>query len=479
MTSHSAKSAAARAAILLASVGLTAPAAVAAGETTAAPAPSSAPAARAGSLVPLHKAGVMYINMSTGERSLTLYGDSGKATDAWLAQPDEVGVRTGAPLFDYWMSMDLNPCIEHPLEIGFGWNADATGDVTGGITEPIVGWDYGEMPFDSKITGVLIHTAVLATEGTDSNGDGTLDTGIDTVGVYYDALSEVQRSSNTPPTAAVRIESIPGDRGSSPNGFAEYDLVLDFGGDWFELGDSDGQDLGALWLPGANSGEDVVATRTVNGSIVEQDFADGLADIQYLQYYAQHGTDSKVTADSTFIGLGSPEGDVSFITTTSSLCTCVSSTSCTCQQTIITIFTPDPLPQGQGVKEGFGIGALGPGGDTTNIDGSIAGCCFWFGGLDCAGFLDQFVEEPFNNATYYNFTPFAQNAHGFFSDAPVFDPCQSIDFNGDGILDNGDIGLFIAAKLGQDLSIADVNGDGVCDNGDIGAFVSLFLSCTG
>jgi len=52
--------------------------------------------------------------------------------------------------------------------------------------------------------------------------------------------------------------------------------------------------------------------------------------------------------------------------------------------------------------------------------------------------------------------------------------CQA-DMNGDGILDNGDIGAFVAAFLAQDLA-ADFNGDGILDNGDIGAFVAGFLA---
>ncbi|MFG0305432.1 MAG: GC-type dockerin domain-anchored protein [Phycisphaerales bacterium JB040] len=61
---------------------------------------------------------------------------------------------------------------------------------------------------------------------------------------------------------------------------------------------------------------------------------------------------------------------------------------------------------------------------------------------------------------------------------PAADPCDSIDFNGDGILDNGDIGAFVQLFLQGNLA-ADVNGDGILDNGDIGAFVQLFLSCVG
>ncbi|MFT5424808.1 MAG: hypothetical protein ACI89L_002610 [Phycisphaerales bacterium] len=50
-----------------------------------------------------------------------------------------------------------------------------------------------------------------------------------------------------------------------------------------------------------------------------------------------------------------------------------------------------------------------------------------------------------------------------------------IDLNGDGVVDNGDIGAFVTAFLSGDPS-ADFTGDGVLDNGDIGAFVTLFLA---
>ncbi|MFG0305959.1 MAG: GC-type dockerin domain-anchored protein [Phycisphaerales bacterium JB040] len=53
-------------------------------------------------------------------------------------------------------------------------------------------------------------------------------------------------------------------------------------------------------------------------------------------------------------------------------------------------------------------------------------------------------------------------------------PCPA-DVNNDGVLDNGDIGDFIALFLAQDLSV-DFTGDGVVDNGDIGAFIIAFLA---
>ncbi|MFT5423525.1 MAG: hypothetical protein ACI89L_001305 [Phycisphaerales bacterium] len=49
------------------------------------------------------------------------------------------------------------------------------------------------------------------------------------------------------------------------------------------------------------------------------------------------------------------------------------------------------------------------------------------------------------------------------------------DLSGDGILDNGDIGVFVGLFLAGDLS-ADMSGDGILDNGDIGVFVALFLA---
>jgi|GEM_PF-2817734 len=51
----------------------------------------------------------------------------------------------------------------------------------------------------------------------------------------------------------------------------------------------------------------------------------------------------------------------------------------------------------------------------------------------------------------------------------------SIDFTGDGLLDNGDIAAFVAAFLAGDLS-ADLSGDGILDTGDITSFVQAFLA---
>lgn len=53
--------------------------------------------------------------------------------------------------------------------------------------------------------------------------------------------------------------------------------------------------------------------------------------------------------------------------------------------------------------------------------------------------------------------------------------CSPADLNKDGVLDNGDIVLLVAAFLGGDLAV-DINGDGILDNGDIIAFISTFLA---
>ncbi|MFT5425015.1 MAG: hypothetical protein ACI89L_002820, partial [Phycisphaerales bacterium] len=59
-----------------------------------------------------------------------------------------------------------------------------------------------------------------------------------------------------------------------------------------------------------------------------------------------------------------------------------------------------------------------------------------------------------------------------FTHAPP--PCQA-DINGDGVIDNGDIGVFITLFLAQDPAV-DFTGDGIVDNGDIGAFIAAFLA---
>ncbi|MFT5423667.1 MAG: hypothetical protein ACI89L_001455 [Phycisphaerales bacterium] len=49
------------------------------------------------------------------------------------------------------------------------------------------------------------------------------------------------------------------------------------------------------------------------------------------------------------------------------------------------------------------------------------------------------------------------------------------DLNGDGIVDLGDISVFIDLFLAGDLTV-DLNGDGILDSGDIGAFIEAFLN---
>ncbi|MFT5424888.1 MAG: hypothetical protein ACI89L_002691 [Phycisphaerales bacterium] len=425
-----------------------------------------------GDLVPLTKAGVLYVNMATGERSLTLYN---------IAEPEIIDTHATASLFDYWMSVDENPCWDDPRADGLGWSPDLTTDPSDGWTQPIVGWDYGDMPFDSQIAGIVLSTATLATDHTDSNGDGVLDTGIDSVAVFFDGLSDghSSRSSTAPPTASIRVESVPGNRPFGVKDHQDFDLVIDFGGDWFELGDSDGQGLGALWLPGAAAGADVSELITTSaGATVPNPNADGLADFQYMQYYAQHGNNDKVTSVSTFISLGAPGGEL-IVTVIECSTTCSSPSTDCCVTVTSTFFVPDELPQGQSAFESIGIGMLGSGGDVENIQpvpGLSSGCCYWFGGLDCSGFLSQLDVEPPGNSTWYNFSPYAQNAMGLFSNTPHENSCTALDLTADGILDNADIGAFITLFLAQD-PLSDLNADGITDNGDIGAFVQLFLAC--
>ena len=449
---------------------------------------------------PVRSAGVLYINLVTGDHTLTRYHAPDGA--ALVSEIPAVGMSdTGIALFDYWMALDLNPCWDNPLADGFAWNADSPRDATLDmpITEPVIGFDFGDLPFDSVISGLILKTSTLATESTDSNGDGVLDAGIDTIAAFYDGLSEQNRTSVSPPTAVVRVESIPGRPATNPDQpLAIFEVIVDFGGAHFELGDSDGLNLGALWMDGARPGLDVSdIVSTSSGGTVSHPSPDGLADFQYLQHYAQYGSNDKVTADSTFIGVATAEGLVVFETFTTSTST-VSTTSqgvvTTTTYTITvteTYLVPDPLPQGNSAYEGFGIAALGTGADYSDTDWSIGGCCYWFGGVDCAGFLDQVDPNTPFSPTWYFFAPYAQNAMGLLSDAPPSD-CARIDFATDGVLDNADIRAFVDSFLfpytehvpREDLpdlptQTADMNQDGVIDNGDIPVFVQTFLACTG
>jgi|GEM_PF-1037102 len=451
--------------------------------------PLARPGPHANDVRPAVKAGVLYVNLETGQRSLTRYFDArGK-----IAVPEITDTHAAAStgvLFDYWMSIDENPCWDDPRADGFGVPLDRPTDGAEGYTEPIAGFDFGDICFDSAIGGLILTTATLATESTDSNNDGTLDSGLDTVAVFYDGLSEGNRTSIAPPTAVIRVESIPGYRGSEPVSNATpalieaYDIVVDFGnGNHFEIGDSDGQSRGSLWLPGANPGFDVSSIITTpSGATTVNTDPDGLADFQFLQHYARHGTVNKITQDSTFLGIGMPEGSITFTTyTTWTHVTSISSEPCT-QDCFITVtksyFIPDVLPQAQGIVSGYGLAQLGAGADVGALDWTIGGCCFWFGGLDCAGFLSQVNPAIEFDPTWYNFVPYAQLSMGLFSNQIPGSLCSVIDFNGDTFLDNGDIGAFVQFFIAQNLS-TDLNGDGVVDNGDIGTFVAYFLACTG
>lgn len=85
-------------------------------------------------------------------------------------------------------------------------------------------------------------------------------------------------------------------------------------------------------------------------------------------------------------------------------------------------------------------------------------------------------------ATSVTVLPFRFDTTGFFLGEIYWDDLSVTqgaiclpDLNGDGIVDNGDIGAFVQAFLAGDLG-ADFNGDGILDNGDIGAFVQAFLA---
>ena len=469
-----------------------------------------AQSANPGRVVSARHAGVLYVNLATGERILTR--TSNGETKVALPEYLTAGAARTTSLFDYWMSLDPNPCWGDQREVGHvvlldqtlpngvrGKEAGNEDDWTDHFTstpvnEPVAMFDFGDLPFDSKIAGLVLTVSSTATDAIDSDGDGVPDTGIDAVAVFYDALSERNRTSIAPPTAAVRIGPIPAgpvqddEEPYTTDGLASYfEVILDFGGEWFELGDSDGLDLGPLWLPGADAGRDVTAT---------DEFRDGLADFQYLQYYAKHDTNHKVEYDtSTFVGIAAPEGIVEVVTFTG-VTTIFTTTEHGGMFTLSitttldnTVLIPHPLPQAHSAYEGFGIAALGTGGDITEIDWSFGGCCFWYGGLGCTGFLDQIDPDPEFNPTWYNFTPFAQGAIGLLSDSPP-NSCLVLDYAEDGLLDNADIRAFVDAfmgnfnvtetsRAGEPDQTADLNADGVIDNADISTFVQTFLACTG
>jgi len=101
------------------------------------------------------------------------------------------------------------------------------------------------------------------------------------------------------------------------------------------------------------------------------------------------------------------------------------------------------------------------------------------GGFDLTSFGEDLNGElylvGYNSGELHRIvpaTPVDDNNNG------VLDSCETVctpDLNGDGVLDNGDLGAFVTLFLNADPA-ADFTGDGILDNGDISAFVTAYLA---
>ena len=108
--------------------------------------------------------------------------------------------------------------------------------------------------------------------------------------------------------------------------------------------------------------------------------------------------------------------------------------------------------------------------DNGTVTGFFADC--FTGGSAINNELTVIVST---SATASSASAFSSAANGL---AEVTVTVYNMDFNGDGVLDNGDVGAFVNAFLAGD-PCADYTADGILDNGDIRAFTDRFLACTG
>jgi hypothetical protein len=150
------------------------------------------------------------------------------------------------------------------------------------------------------------------------------------------------------------------------------------------------------------------------------------------------------------------------------------------------------VPNDGAVNELFGLsvaidnGVVAVGAAADNDNGSNSGSAYLFKAASGAQ-LKKLLPSDGETGEQFGWSIAIQNdtvIGGAWKDddrgilggsAYAFDLTCPIDLNNDGVVDNGDITVFITLLLAQSL-LVDFNGDGIIDNGDIIAFIALFLA---
>ncbi|MDF1808864.1 MAG: GC-type dockerin domain-anchored protein [Phycisphaerales bacterium] len=402
----------------------------------------------------------IYFNIATGEKVVTLIGDSQTAPAGTVSAP-------------IWSSINQNVCVDtgiHTTEYFFGVDDNSDTSMGGphtSLATAVTNIDYGDIALDTLVDMVHIDW-VVAHPDTDTDSDGLGDGVVGLAGqwTYFDADNGRQLNVSTRiPLVSFTFLDLPGNvfAADELTGYtADIDLAATFSSSLtFELGDSDGD------LQGAAAGSNDVDTDSdgigdgVSVANADRDFdslpdsdldGDGLFDWSWGVRFYQPGTDSDGDgiadgdpADSMQtigIGFAAPDG------------TAVDNGDGTWMWDIDTS-TPDA---GTGIEDRFALYAA----PDTNGDIIYAGG-FWFGGMECD-------SAPLPDGPGY--TPHASFEHQLFGPS---DAACLPDYNGDGSLNFFDISTFLGLFSAMDPS-ADYNGDGSFNFFDISAFLGDFAA---
>lgn len=267
----------------------------------------------------------IYFNLSTGERVITLLGDSQtQGADNGLSGP-------------IWSSMVGNQCASEGFSSGLFFAIDGLNVTSDFVTgQTLVDW--GDLPLDTVVDCVHINW-ITDHQDVDLNSDGIGDGVVGLAGqwTFFDADDgRAFNQSTRLPVISFIFTNLPGDTSAPGDGLlagytADVDLASTFSGSSlvFEFGDSDGD------LQGAAFGNNDVDTNSdgigdgVSVANADRDFdglpdgdldGDGLFDWSWGVRFYQPGTtdfdsdgqpDGDPAAGDRLIGInfGAPEGE--------------------------------------------------------------------------------------------------------------------------------------------------------------------------
>ena len=416
------------------------------------------PATLEPSLGPVREIAHIYYNVASGERVVTLLGDS-----------QTTGTDAGGCSRPIWSTQVSNPCADAGFTQEYFFGVDNPGELViegrPSLSTQLTVMDYGDIETDTVVDCIQVNW-VVAHQDTDTNSDGIGDGVEELAGQWIVWDADNGRAVNQCmrlPLMDLLIQNLPGDIEDGMLSAYTMDIDLrafDPGLDMtFEIGDSDGDCQTAAFC---NSSVFDSATSTFLpiaqcdndfDSMLDSDLdGDGLFDWSWTVRFYQPGigndfdsdmdtgSAAPTSADTIGISFGFPEGsaiDNGDETWTWDIDTSVYDAA-TGEEDRFAIYNP-PIDDGNG-------------GEIITYNGG-----YWFGGFSCEP--DPDFDSGYTPPAMFKFRLYGPRRG---------DPCP--DLNGDGVFNFFDVSLFI-----QDFTAGgDYNGDGMTDFFDVSTFIADF-----